>query len=178
VRRLLGNLAIVAVLAGGSAIGLYGQSTGAPDAGLLAEVKGLRTDLNQLMGAGVRMQLLVARLSLQEQRITVVGRQLIDVQTQLSTAMRERSDAESKIARFEAEIRGNLLSADELKAVQGALVGEQKITLPARLQKEQQLRAQESELLTDLATEQSRWTDFNNRLDELERSLPLAAPGR
>jgi hypothetical protein len=33
------------------------------------------------------------------------------------------------------------------------------------------LRAQESELSAQIASEQGRWQDFNSRLDELERSL-------
>jgi hypothetical protein len=36
---------------------------------------------------------------------------------------------------------------------------------------EQQLRAQESDFSAQIAAEQNRWQDFNNRLDELERSL-------
>jgi hypothetical protein len=36
---------------------------------------------------------------------------------------------------------------------------------------EQQLRTQESDLSTLIVAEQNRWQDFNNRLDELERSL-------
>ena len=31
--------------------------------------------------------------------------------------------------------------------------------------------AEEAQLMTDIATEQARWTDINARLDELERTL-------
>ena len=34
------------------------------------------------------------------------------------------------------------------------------------------LRGEQDALLNAMASEQSRWTDFNSRLDELERSLP------
>jgi len=37
------------------------------------------------------------------------------------------------------------------------------------------LRGQESELAAQIAAEQGRWADFNGRLDELERSLPVTA---
>ena len=40
-----------------------------------------------------------------------------------------------------------------------------------QLKMEQQLRARESELVNTVATEQARWSDFNARLDELERVL-------
>ena len=52
---------------------------GSTDA-LLAEIKGLRADFNQRLDASIRAQLLVARLQLQEQRITTLSRQLADVQ--------------------------------------------------------------------------------------------------
>jgi len=35
----------------------------------------------------------------------------------------------------------------------------------------QDLRAQESQLDGEIANEQNRWHDFNNRHDQLERSL-------
>jgi len=38
--------------------------------------------------------------------------------------------------------------------------------------REQMLRNQASELTGLLATEQNRWSDFNDRIDALERSLP------
>lgn len=36
---------------------------------------------------------------------------------------------------------------------------------------EQELRYKEGELANTLAAEQNRWSDFNSRLDELERAL-------
>ena len=42
-------------------------------AALLAEVKGLRAEINEAASGSMRMQLLVARLSLQEQRITALS---------------------------------------------------------------------------------------------------------
>ena len=63
-------------------------------ADLLAEVRGLRADLNQAAGASMRAQLLVARLSLQEQRITTLGKELTELQAQLQTAVNRRSTLE------------------------------------------------------------------------------------
>ena len=37
--------------------------------------------------------------------------------------------------------------------------------------REQQLRNQESELTNALSAEQARWSEFNARLDELERAI-------
>jgi chromosome segregation ATPase len=51
-----------------------------------------------------------------------------------------------------------------------------KLQLEQGQKREQDLRAQESAASGTLAAEQSRWTDFNARLDALERSLPGGAP--
>ena len=51
----------------------------------------------------------------------------------------------------------------ELADVKDRLVREQRF--------EQELRYKVGELATTLVTEQNRWTDFNSRLDELERTL-------
>jgi septal ring factor EnvC (AmiA/AmiB activator) len=37
---------------------------------------------------------------------------------------------------------------------------------------ENALRAEESSLMNSIVSEQARWSDFNGRLDELERTLP------
>jgi hypothetical protein len=57
-----------------------------------------------------------------------------------------------------------------------AQVRENKASLAQARLTEQQLRGQESELSGVIAGEQSRWSDFNARLDEIERSLPAAKP--
>jgi len=36
----------------------------------------------------------------------------------------------------------------------------------------QRLQGDESSLLQDITNEQNRWTEFNQRLEELERALP------
>lgn len=137
---------------------------------LLAEVRGLRAEINQAAGTSLRAQLLVARLQLQEQRINTVARQLTDVQerlantervlipmtAQLKGALEEPPDAASPDQRRDMEQHRQLLKSqlDEMRKV------------------EQELRGQEASLTAHLAEAQSRWADFNERLDELERMLP------
>src|SRR5476649_1090690 len=73
-----GLIALVAGTAGQTA----SQPSSSGDA-LLAEVRGLRAELNQAAGTSIRTQLLVARLQLQEQRINTVDKQLAEVRAQL-----------------------------------------------------------------------------------------------
>lgn len=162
--------ALAALLLG--AVSASGQNqTPADMAALLAEVKGLRADVSQAAGASIRMQVLVSRVSLQEQRITFLGRQLTDVQDQLATATRERIDVEENFKRMSeaAEtMRGQGTDAIHVEAQREIF----KRLLANRMQTEQQLQLRATEMQNMLAQEQGRWSDFNNRLDELERSLP------
>ena len=57
---------------------------------VLVELRALRAELNETANASLRAQLLVARLALQEQRITVVGKELADVQEKLRAVEQHR----------------------------------------------------------------------------------------
>jgi hypothetical protein len=143
-------------------------------ADLLAEVRGLRADVNRAAGASMRTQLLVARVSLQEQRINAVVHNLTDVQAPLTTAIRERTDVEDHVKRLGDVITARNLPAAELRDVEENMLPAEQAHLAQRRATEQQLRSHETELSSLLASEQNRWTDLNNRLDELERAIPLA----
>ena len=127
----VGLLVVGAVAASGRA---QRQPATADD--LLNEIRGLRADLRQTTRASAQMQLLTARLQLQEQRLAVLSNQRAGVTARLSVESRERADAEARVRTFE-----------------------------------ENETAQESDLSAQIASEQNRWQDFNNRLDELERSL-------
>ena len=177
-RGIFRTAGVVAVVLVGVAAAVAGQSARlAPSAAaaslddLLAEVRMLRSEINQAAGASVRTQLFVARLQLQEQRVNAVVRQLAEVRGRLTSAqqgqaiMRERLTAtEEGQSRLPPEDR----SDDQIRAL--------KLQLEQQQSQEQELRAQEAALSSTVAAEQSRWTDFNNRLDGLERSLPAVTP--
>jgi hypothetical protein len=137
---------------------------------LLAEIRGLRADLRQTTRASTQMQLLTARLQLQEQRISVLANQRADVMARLAVESRLRADAEARVKTFEENATRNELLAIP-RAELDAMLGIERRTFNQHRDSEQQLRAQESDLSTQIAAEQNRWQDFNNRLDELERSL-------
>jgi chromosome segregation ATPase len=159
-------LAVVGVL---SAQALEGTPSGMAE--LLTEVRGLRADVNQAAGASMRMQLLVARLSLQEQRINVVGSQLADVNAQLDKAIGERAGEEARVKQLDADFGA---AAGGLTSDAEAMRAQAKSLLSLAQASEQRLRSQAADLASLLATEQNRWTDFNGRLDDLEQSLPSA----
>jgi len=137
---------------------------------LLAEVRAMRTELRDAAANSMRAQLLVARLSLEEQRLTVLHRELVDLQTQLAAATRERLEAERHLQEMTEAAKDPGVSAEMRREIEGQVGGLTRVATAQR-EAEQQLRLRESEMLAGINGEQARWSDFNARLDELERTL-------
>jgi len=157
-------LVVVSVISGQS------QRSPATMDDLLLEMRGLRADLAQSSSGSLRAQLVMGRAQVQEQRMAALRRELIDIQFQLRVATQQRERTDALALDVEQGIRSGNLGTDrirqlerELADVKDRLVREQRL--------EQELRYKEGELATTLATEQNRWSDFNSRLDELERAL-------
>lgn len=148
------------------------QQGGSSSDELLAELRGLRAELRQAADASMRGQLLVARLQLQEQRILTAGRQLGEVEDKLATVKLLRGTFAQQLKQFDE-------SRDPISPQQRAEMEPIKM-LRAQLDQQdkaaQELQAREAALQRTLADEQARWTDFNERLDELERALPARRP--
>ena len=142
---------------------------------LLAELRALRADMAQSSGASIKTQLLVARLQLQEQRINGIGRQLIDVQGQLTRAHNQVSDLERRSKDLDdhlTQVAVGEREAQDMKEIKRELAA----SLSQAQQSVQDLTNQEGELSRQFTGEQARWNDFNDRLDALERSV--SAVGR
>jgi chromosome segregation ATPase len=161
------TLTIVGIVILALVAGIAGQSTATNDP-LLAEVRALRAELNQAAGASIRTQLVVARLTLQEQRINTISKQLADVQTQRSANDGGVAQMSSRQRQLEDRLRQ--VSGEVRQQFEGELAG-LKGPLAQMRQRSQELLAQESALAGQLASEQSRWIDFNSRLDEIEREI-------
>jgi hypothetical protein len=133
------------------------------------EIRALRADLRQNTRAATQMQLLTARLSLQEQRLAVLSNQRNDIVAKLTIESGMRAAAESRVKQLE-ELKTRSepgVSRRELDDNEEAF--RQQLSLHSGI--ERQLQTQESQLATEIASEQNRWQDFNNRLDDLEKSL-------
>ena len=175
--KVIGIACLLAVL-GGS---VFAQETTTPSSrdsqedSLLAEVRALRAEIRRMNSLNIRAQLLVARLQLQDQRVYAAARELADaqgalvrVQTRLSgerTRVRQLEDAASRAT------GQNRVAIQQAVADAGSQIEHQR-------REEQQLQARESELLRAVNDSQSRWTEFNTLLDDLERSLLAESWGR
>lgn len=152
------------------AVSGQGQRSPATLDDLLREIRGLRADLNESLRSTTRSQLVMGRVQVQEQRIATFKGELINTQFQLRVATQDRERTETVATTVEDAIRSGNLAADRARQLEKELA-DVKDRLLREQRTESELRYREVELLTSLATEQNRWTDFNSRLDELERAL-------
>jgi chromosome segregation ATPase len=145
---------------------LTGQTPAAPRPAsmdeLVAEVRALRSDIQQLADSSIRAQLLVARLQVQEQRITGIARQLAETEEQIRALEGARNPFLSQMLKnFETQTPGN---PDEPNPLAG---------LKAQLEKFENgdpvLKERQASLSRLLAEEQARWVSFNTQLEELEQ---------
>lgn len=151
------------------------QQPAAATEALVQEVRALREAVEQVLSASIRVQLLMGRLQLQEARIQALARQNAEIDSQLAGLTSERQSIAFQRKMLQSGLAGmtNSQEQDELKQHLAMLVDrlEHLDTRQATLQVEQ---ANVQQLL---AGEQSRWGDFNARLEELERLL-AGAGGR
>jgi hypothetical protein len=123
---------------------------------LVAEVRGLRAEIQQAAAASLRAQILVGRLQLEEQRINVMTSQLNEV--------RRARVAQEAVLTKATEAAKNLVREQDRARARAELESAQR--------EADRLRTEEATLLEQVKTEQRRWLDFSARLDELERVAP------
>jgi hypothetical protein len=145
---------------------------------LLTEVRGLRVAMEQMAAAGPRVQLAFGRLQLQEQRVNNGLRRLEAVRASLANAQREETEWRRRISSFEEETRSTVIATGAAARLQQEvqIQREQELQMmkqrhPLLVAEVQRLQVEESGIAQEIATEQMRWTDINQKLEELERSL-------
>ncbi|MEO6238967.1 MAG: hypothetical protein ABIQ52_18380 [Vicinamibacterales bacterium] len=175
--RVIAVLFIVASSAASAQSSPDVQAGGSVAAGpLLAEVQALREDIQRFAGASIRVQMLVARLQLQEQRINALAAQLTEVRQRATANVGQQADLSVSVKRL-SEIVSNPpaeIPLEEMTDLRRMLP--QKQAELRRVQAEgERLTAQEADLVSQGSAEQGRWLEFNARLDDLEKSLPASA---
>jgi chromosome segregation ATPase len=152
-------------------VGASPQSAGGGDPlpALLSEVHALRVAMEQQAAVGPRVQLTLARLNIQEERVSHLASELNAVRQQMSgndSVLKRLSD---ELADRERALQSE---ADPVRRHQFEL---QQRDLQQQLRlhtaQQEQLRTRENDIAQALATEQARWIELNSRLDELDRLL-------
>jgi hypothetical protein len=174
----MGNrIAQAVVIAGVAAVGVGAGSAAntrtqaSPDvlAALLVEVRGLRVAMEQMASVGPRIDLALGRLQLQEQRVNTLLYRHADVRDRLAVAERESTHFGQQVEAMQTRLR-DIADEKERTELQEALA-ERKQVLAMNASEVQRLRTEEVEAAQLLAAEQNRWTEINQRLEELERAL-------
>jgi chromosome segregation ATPase len=134
---------------------------------LLSEVRQLRRTVERTLSVGPRMQIVLQRAQLQEQKASRISQQLDEVRKQIFAETARQAAANERLAKIDLDIsaetdaqrRGQL---EDLRTDLKALAGKGP---------DQQLRAREAELANSLETEQAALAELNEKLDALERLL-------
>jgi chromosome segregation ATPase len=138
---------------------------------LLSEVRGLRAAMEQMATAGARVQLALGRVQLQEQRLNTSIRRLEETRQRLTDAQKAAANHQDTFAQLEVALREGKPDVPEERQQLEMMLATHK-RQAARLASDiQQIMSEEAALAGDVATEQTRWTEFNRRLEELERAL-------
>jgi chromosome segregation ATPase len=137
---------------------------------LLAEVKGLRAAMEQMASAGPRVQLFVGRLQLQEARINSMSRRLDTVRDALASAQGEYDRTRQQLKQIESAASSNAAELPSREEIQQMLPELRRQVAVAKAAVDR-YAAEEAQLVSDLTTEQTRWSEINQRLDEQERAL-------
>jgi len=172
--HLLATVVVLISMAtlGAAPVGQASAAAAPPDtiAALLVEVRGLRAAMEQIAAAGPRVQLALGRLQLQEQRINTLVRRLEEVRSALTPARQKLQESSERLEHFEKAARDSPIEEQRRDAEASLPHMKREAALAAT--EVQRLQSDEGVLLQDISSEQNRWTEFNQRLEELERSLP------
>lgn len=165
-------IAAAALLAIVSRTSVAGQTTSSNQdtlAALLVEVRGLRAAMEQMSSAGPRVQLAFGRLQMQEQRVNTLVRRAEELRTQIADAESAIGNSRGRLEAVENDLERSA-NPDERREREAA-VAEMKRVLAQSTRKLLRLQTEEADVSSQVMTEQSRWTDINQRLEELERAL-------
>ena len=157
---------------GGSLAVRAQQTTATPDvlSALLVEVRGLRAAMEHAAFAGSAVQILLGRVQLQEQRISNQIRRLDAVRASLLPAQKDLDPLECETKAFEDAVR-RVHGEASGDSQEEQLLREKKAEVARRRAEVQRLMTEETLLAQDVANEQARWTELNQRLEEFERAL-------
>jgi hypothetical protein len=162
---------LVGMLAAPSVASAQASAPAAPDVlkELLVEVRALRVAMERAATVGARIQLLVARVQMQEQRIAELSRRATMVREELGRLDMQIAQHSGMLKQFEGP-EARPTNPDEQRAIEGMLeMQKQQIAISEK--RRQELISEDALIAQQIAADQGRWSDVSNQLDELERSL-------
>jgi chromosome segregation ATPase len=136
---------------------------------LLKEVRQLRVALERSNLLGPRIQIAMSRIQLQQEQVTRVARQLEETRRDLTSLQGQQAEMAEQTKATEARIN----ESQDLKerATLERAVEQGRSQLERVKAMDQQLRARDGELSSQLMAEQSRLAELNDRIVSIERAL-------
>ena len=157
--------------AGGTESDTELAAAGWHDAELVAEVRALRRAVERTSGSAARSQALLGRVQLQENRLAELGRRLDDARERArAAAARDEAKLFVHLAEMVRRLQGSSGGADERASID-AMLREMRANVKLAQDQAAQLRADEQAVLTALTQEQTRWSDYNARLEAIEQDF-------
>jgi chromosome segregation ATPase len=138
---------------------------------LIVEVRGLRAAMEQMASAGPRVQLALGRVQLQEQRVNTLMRRLEDGRGHLAETQRKYEQMQQQLRGIETSLREPVRLEGPSLADFQAMQRETERELARFGAEIQRMTAETTVMESDLATEQGRWIELNQRMEALEQSL-------
>jgi len=170
-------LSIVTAVIAVAALPVIAQSGGSgPDtlSALLVEVRALRIAMERAASTTPQIQLLAARLTVQNERLARASRDADAAHEQLEHVQSAAAGLSARAAQLEDFLtrESDPARVRDLKSEQGGV----KSQLEELASQEPRLRAREADLANQAAVEQAQWVELNRRFDELERELATRRP--
>jgi hypothetical protein len=141
---------------------------------LLTEVHQLRIALEKSAVVVPRMQLALQRMLAQDQKVGRVSQQLLDVRKQIDAETKKQADVRQQLSHVELLLSQDI-DATRRKDLERGVIGLKEAAADQSVL--QQLRAQESELVISLQSEQAILGEFNGQLNAFDRQLAAPDPG-
>src|SRR5687767_14229294 len=136
---------------------------------LLVEVRGLRSAIEQMASVGPSIQLAMGRLQLQEQRINTLVRRAYGLRDALADAHKQSGPLQDRMRNGQRELEDNP-DPGRRSQLQDSLA-DLKQQLARATAEIQRLQTEEAAAASQVASEQARWAEINQRLEELDRAL-------
>ena len=136
---------------------------------LLVEVRGLRAAMVQMASVGPSIQLAMGRLQLQEQRINTLVRRADGLRDALVAAHKQTGELQDRLRNGQQELEDNP-EAQRRSELQ-SWMADLKQQLARATAEIQRLQTEEADAASQVASEQARWAEINQRLEELDRAL-------
>jgi hypothetical protein len=136
---------------------------------LLVEVRGLRNGIEQLASVGPSIQLAMDRAQLQEHRIDMLVRRADVLRDALVAAHKRVGEMQDRVGNLQRALEGSSEPVHRSSIEAELPIVKQDLARAAA--EAQRLQMEESEAAAQVSSEQARWAEINQRLEELDRAL-------